>query len=209
MSCARVSRPRTTPDRRSPRQRLPDVLSPPHRDRLVSHPHAKNSLLSRLGHFAFATAVLATAGRIAYLACTTAGWLGSSASEPPAASRESLGSTGPTAAVVGELSTASRARADAELAEFYKACPLAAVIDLETVANSPEKVDAILPPYRETADHVPNPAYEPAVPRIRYPVRIAQAQKLLAPPGRDWARDRPLNPPLAPPKKGRETVESG
>jgi hypothetical protein len=60
-----------------------------------------------------------------------------------------------------------RASRDAELADLYRACPLAAVIDLETVATHPEKIDAILPPYRETAAHVPNSPTEPAVPRIR------------------------------------------
>jgi Cytochrome c554 and c-prime len=65
----------------------------------------------------------------------------------------------------------SAAQADAELAELYKSCPLAAVIDLQTVATSPEKVDAILPPYRELAEHVPD-SQEPSVPRIRYPVHL-------------------------------------
>ena len=69
----------------------------------------------------------------------------------------------------------SKAEADAELAELYKSCPLAAVIDLQTIATSPEKVDAILPPYHETAAHVPNAPSDDAVPRIRYPVHLGAA----------------------------------
>src|SRR5262249_45338221 len=65
--------------------------------------------------------------------------------------------------------------ADAELAELYKACPLAAVIDLQTVATSPEKIDAILPPYRELADHVPNASADAPMPRIQYPVHVGAA----------------------------------
>ena len=72
-------------------------------------------------------------------------------------------------------SVSDAAQPDAELAELYKACPLAAVIDLETVANSPEKVDAILPPYHLTADHESGAALEPAIPRIRYPVHLGVA----------------------------------
>ncbi len=69
----------------------------------------------------------------------------------------------------------SKAEADAELAELYKACPLAAVVDLQTIATSPEKVDAILPAYREMAAHVPNAASDETVPRIQYPVRVGSA----------------------------------
>ncbi|MEX2307241.1 MAG: multiheme c-type cytochrome [Pirellulales bacterium] len=62
---------------------------------------------------------------------------------------------------------------DAELARLYAACPMAGVIDLEQAAASPDQVDALLPPYRLTADRVPDPPVEPAVPRIRYPIRLA------------------------------------
>ena len=83
--------------------------------------------------------------------------------------------------------------ANAELAEFYQACPMAAVVDLDTVAHSPEKVDSILPPYRETAAHAPNPPLEPAVPRIRYPVHLSHSPRIATntpPAGKsDWLID--------------------
>ncbi|MCI0334234.1 MAG: hypothetical protein L0228_13530, partial [Planctomycetes bacterium] len=61
---------------------------------------------------------------------------------------------------------------DAELAELYAMCPMAATVDLNTVVESTEQVDAILPPYRLTADRVPQAPIEAAVPRIRYPVAL-------------------------------------
>src|SRR4029079_6872741 len=61
-------------------------------------------------------------------------------------------------------------------AELSNACPLAAVVDLQTIATSPEKVDAILPPYREMAARVPSAPTDEAVPRIQYPVHIGSAE---------------------------------
>lgn len=65
-----------------------------------------------------------------------------------------------------------------ELKELYSHCPMAAVVDLQTVADSPQKASAILPPYRQTVDRVPN-APPVDVPTIRYPVplRIASLPK--------------------------------
>ncbi len=62
--------------------------------------------------------------------------------------------------------------ADAELAQLYSVCPMAAVVDLHTVATNPAQVDALLPPYRATADRVPNTAIDPDIPRIHYPVAV-------------------------------------
>src|SRR5262249_14601681 len=58
------------------------------------------------------------------------------------------------------------------LAELYRACPMAGVIDLKTVTTNPALVDELLPPYRETVHRVPNPPLEPAIPRIRYPISV-------------------------------------
>jgi hypothetical protein len=76
--------------------------------------------------------------------------------------------------------TSRKTGADAELAALYQSCPMAAVIDLKSVAASPEKVDALLPPYRLTADREPAPPMEPAVPRIRYPLRLRPSASSLA-----------------------------
>ena len=78
---------------------------------------------------------------------------------------------------------------DAELARLYAHCPCAAVAPLEEVVNSPERVDALLPPVRQLADHVAHRPTSPAwpathptiadgrpVPTVRYPhpVRVAE-----------------------------------
>jgi hypothetical protein len=73
----------------------------------------------------------------------------------------------------------SKAEADVELAELYKACPLAAVIDLQTIATSPEKIDAILPAHYETTGPVSQASPEDAVPRIRYPVHVGASSESL------------------------------
>ena len=49
---------------------------------------------------------------------------------------------------------------------------MAAVVGLETVARSPERIDALLPPYRPTAHRVSAAQLEPEIPRIRYPVAV-------------------------------------
>jgi hypothetical protein len=59
---------------------------------------------------------------------------------------------------------------------------MAAVVDLQTVAHSPEKVDALLPPYRPLADRVPTTPIEPEVPRIRYPVKLEARGERNSPP---------------------------
>jgi hypothetical protein len=80
-------------------------------------------------------------------------------------------------------SKAQRDSSDAELAELYTMCPMAATVDLETAVQSPETVDAILPPYRLTANRQPQAPVEPAVPRIRYPVPLRRAPAAATAPG--------------------------
>src|SRR5207244_330100 len=62
--------------------------------------------------------------------------------------------------------------ADVDLAALYSACPMSAVINLKTVASNPQRVDALLPPFRPTVHREPDPPTEPAIPRIRYPVAV-------------------------------------
>lgn len=71
----------------------------------------------------------------------------------------------------------SKAEADVELAELYKACPLAAVIDLQTIETSPEKIDAILPAHYETTALQSGATAEDAMPRIRYPVHVGASSE--------------------------------
>ncbi len=142
-------------------------------------------MLRSLARVALAVAVFATAARILQLAhaedshtaITTQSAPGSAGGSDGVNSGGVMDPGSTPGRAGGYGASATRARADAELTEFYQACPLAAVIDLQTVAAAPEKVDAILPPYREAADRVPTAAVEPAVPRIRYPVRIAQSPR--------------------------------
>jgi hypothetical protein len=103
-------------------------------------------------------ATLATAARLAQLALAAPGAAQAAYSAPP------------------ETSAAER-----ELTQLYAACPMAAAIDLKTVAASPEKAGAILPPYRETAHRISQPQVEPAVPRIRYPVSLHNAVSVGSP----------------------------
>ncbi len=68
--------------------------------------------------------------------------------------------------------TCSSFAADAHLAELYTHCPMATVVEWKTVAAAPEQAEALLPPFRSTADRVPSPPVERAVPRIRYPIAL-------------------------------------
>ncbi len=135
------------------------------RERLVSHPPTISSPLRTLCQMVLAIAALVAAGRIVQLAFDKRASIPTTAESTPIRST-ALGSAG---------GSQFPSKADSELAELYKACPLAAVIDLQTVATHPERIDAILPPYRETADHVPDTPLEPAIPRIRYPVALDPA----------------------------------
>ena len=128
-------------------------------------PQSYNSRLRTIAQAALAAAALITAGRICQLAVVGA----VESHKPQTAANPSPESRAPSPP------TPSREEANAELAELYKACPLAAVIDLQTVATSPEKVDAILPSYRETAAHEPVTPVEAAVPRITYPIRVGRS----------------------------------
>lgn len=150
-------------------------------------PQRPPKLLPRkLGRLLLAVAMLVTAGRVAQLALgarhdsrasaplwdqrhetpAAPGFAGGSALRQSAAKARVADST------PGEAGGGTAPPTDAELAELYSACPLAAVIDWQTVAQSPERAEALLPPYRETAIHVLNPADDADVPRVRYPVRV-------------------------------------
>src|SRR4051812_42981862 len=121
----------------------------------MQSPRSQRPLPSIAALLALGFATLATAARLTQLAFapTTAETAHSPANPaPPQAS----------------------AAADRELAQLYAACPMAGIIDLKTVATSPAKADALVPPYRETAHRVAQPPLEPAVPRIRYPVSVQQ-----------------------------------
>ncbi len=90
---------------------------------------------------------LAALARVAQLA-------GGGSDEPALARPEAAALSGPPSIesprpAVGpaanlELDAAAR---DAELAQLYAACPLSAVVDFRTVATSPEKAVALLPPF--------------------------------------------------------------
>jgi Cytochrome c554 and c-prime len=157
----------------------------------VSHPHAPRSPFRLLAQLALAAAALATAWRVAQLASDHEREL------TPAGTRDRGSAGGFATALPSSLyapvSTPRKAggcrngaRPNDELAELYKACPLAAVIDWQTVANSPQQAEAMLPPYHETAERVQkSPAVtsaaaplEPAVPRIRYPVSVSQNPRI-------------------------------
>ncbi len=125
-------------------------------DSAVSQIHAKNSVARWALHFALALASLVAAGRIIYLATSS-----SAVSQVEAQEAFVNRSTDPQAADV-----------DAELASLYTSCPMAAVIDLKTVASSPQGVAELVPAYRALAHRVPDPPVEPAIPRIRYPVAV-------------------------------------
>ncbi|MEX2315724.1 MAG: multiheme c-type cytochrome [Pirellulales bacterium] len=65
----------------------------------------------------------------------------------------------PAASVDRHESTGSNSRTlDAELAALYSACPMAAVVDFQTVADSPEKAQALLPPYHPVVERVADPS---------------------------------------------------
>jgi hypothetical protein len=86
-----------------------------------------------------ALAAVAAAARIVQLA---AGW---EAARPPVAS---AGRDAANASGDGNSSL------DAELSQLYAACPMAAVVDFQTVAAAPEKAQALLPPYHPTVERV-------------------------------------------------------
>lgn len=90
------------------------------------------------------------------------------AGRPPVAG---LDETSPSGSSPGSQIPAT-VPADAHLAELYAMCPMAATVDLTTVVEHPEEVDKLLPPYRLTANRVPQSPAEPAMPRIRYPIAV-------------------------------------
>ena len=98
----------------------------------------------RVWRFAMALAAVAAAGRLVQLA----GRWGASRA--------------PTVASVGLNATDAggdrNAALDAELSRLYASCPMAAVVDFQTVAASPEKSQALLPPYRPTVERVADPS---------------------------------------------------
>ncbi len=133
----------------------------------MSNPPTNSSPFRALCQLALALVGAAVVARLGQLAFTAAPRTNVAVEVHACAATEASLSNAP--AKTASLSTAE---ADAELAELYKSCPLAAVVDLQTIANSPEKVDAILPPYHETAARMPNAPSDEAVPRIYYPVHV-------------------------------------
>jgi hypothetical protein len=67
---------------------------------------------------------------------------------------------------VDRASTSEPLTDDAEFAQLYAHCPMAAVVDLKIVAASPERAVALLPPYRAVVEQVsatepsPNPSLQ-------------------------------------------------
>jgi nitrate/TMAO reductase-like tetraheme cytochrome c subunit len=120
--------------------------------RLVTKSGLVKSIVGNSTRLAFAAAAIIVAWRIAILAGSPV------APSPPQ--------------IVAQSSI------DAEIAQLYAACPMANVVDIQTVATSPERVDAILPPYRPTADRKADSPIEPAVPRIRYPIALRPAANM-------------------------------
>ena len=109
-----------------------------------------------------AAAALAASARIAHLA-------GAPQADAPSFQ---AGSRGGFVAEPSSRSADSNSAADNELQELYAACPIAAVVDWHSVAQSSENVDAPPPPYRATASRIERTPLAPAVPRIRYPVTL-------------------------------------
>ncbi|HEY3391528.1 MAG TPA: hypothetical protein VGK58_02385, partial [Lacipirellulaceae bacterium] len=101
---------------------------------------ANKSIAQRAGLFAIVLAALTTAARLIDLART-------SAEDPPPHRGGIRGS-------VDRASTSEPLTNDAEFAQLYEYCPMAAVVDLQMVAVSPEQVDALLPRYRAIAQRV-------------------------------------------------------
>jgi hypothetical protein len=127
----------------------------------VGQQRAKTSVAKTALSFGLALASLLAAGRIVQLAATDVS---------PARSKATIAAS--RAATTQSAETKKLAQADAELAALYRACPMAAVVDLKTVKTNPTRVDELVPPYRKTVHRVPNPPVEPAVPRIRYPISV-------------------------------------
>jgi Cytochrome c554 and c-prime len=130
--------------------------------RLVTHSRATNSSGRKTVQLALATALIVVAWRVVQLAFAFPN------DQPLAELPLTPSCEG------GECADAADAT-DAELARLYAVCPMATVVDLETVAQSPDEVDALLPPYRPTADRQPTRPAEAAVPRIRYPITLRPA----------------------------------
>ena len=111
---------------------------------IVTRAPRKNSFARAAAQLVFAALALATACRLVYLAMPAAeqthhcGHL-APRDDSPLAERE---------AHRPPASPAFKPPSDAELAELYGMCPMAASVDLKTVIESPEKIDAILPPYQ-------------------------------------------------------------
>ena len=128
-------------------------------EHLVGQQRAKPSVAKTALSFGLALASLLAAGRIVQLAV---------ADTPSTRATLQVATSIAVTAQTAEVEEITKG--DAELAELYHACPMAAVIDLKTVKTNPARADELVPPYRETAHRVPNPPLEPAIPRIRYPI---------------------------------------
>lgn len=166
---------------------------------VVKQYRAKKSIGRRLIELGLAGATLVTACRIGQLTVGEAVWRGEGAlankqlgitrlgdratlsqrdtltrlADRATLSQRERGIGSKHAASAKDISAApTPAAADAELTRLYAACPMARVIDLKTVATSPERVDALVPPFRQTALREPITPVEPAIPRIRYPVSV-------------------------------------
>jgi hypothetical protein len=128
----------------------------------VSQKQAKKPVARAAVSLGLALASLLAAGRVVQLAASTSAAGANTASQ----------ATVESAAPAQSAETAKTAQADAELAELYHSCPMAAVIDLKTVVENPARVDQLLPPYKQMVHRVPDPPVEPAIPRIRYPISV-------------------------------------
>ena len=113
--------------------------------------------------FGLTLATLLAAGRIVQLAANTP------------APQVPRGEHVENAASAQTTEPAKTATADADLAALYSSCPMAAVVDLKTVSDNRARVDELLPPYQPTVHRAASPPIEPAIPRIRYPVAVRQA----------------------------------
>jgi hypothetical protein len=137
----------------------------------VSQKRSKPSVAQTALLFGLTLVSLLAAGRIVQLA----------AADAPATRTEPC-TQASNAARAQSAEPEKIAQADAELAELYRACPMAGVVDLTTVKTNPARVDELVPPYRQTVHRVPNPPLEPAIPRIRYPISVrADAPRAVAP----------------------------
>ena len=130
----------------------------------MSQFHANKSLRRTALQISLAAATIVAAGRIVQLAVFDS---------PPFQGGLWRAESSQTRGGSVERSVAAQSDpSNPDVAALYASCPMAAVIDLKTVASDPQKVDAVLPPYLQTVHRVPTTPIEPAIPRIRYPVAV-------------------------------------